>query len=185
MASVSDGELIRRALQEIVDSTLASPLAVSARETALKLLQWSLEPANHQEFFSFAKELISTLQKSAKELENAKRSLATRRERMWSGFHALRTTGTFKAMWEDFLERSIHAMACPTFYQHVVDLVFHAHIKARYPISQPAQTAEDDSLNYEERNALRYAAGYVPRALRKKLEQAEGGRVAGVGSTAG
>ena len=94
MASVSDGELIRRALQEIVDSTLASPLAVSARETALKLLQWSLEPANHQEFFSFAKELISTLQKSAKELENAKRSLATRRERTWSGFHALRTTVT-------------------------------------------------------------------------------------------
>ena len=79
--------------------------------------------------------------------------------------------GTFKAMWEDFLERSIHAMACPTFYQHVVDLVFHAHIKACYPISQPAQTAEDNSLNYEERNALRYAAGYVPRALLKKLER--------------
>ena len=55
MASVSDGELIRRALQEIVDSTLASPLAVSARETALKLLQWSLEPANHQEFFLLQK----------------------------------------------------------------------------------------------------------------------------------
>ena len=91
VASVSDEVLVRRALQEIVDSTLTSPLAVSARKNASELLQWSLDPANHQDFYSFAEDFISTLQKSSKELEDAKRSLAARRE-MWSGFHTLRTT---------------------------------------------------------------------------------------------
>ena len=100
VTSASDGFLIRRALQEILDSTLTSPLAVSARETASKLLQWSLDPANNQEFCLFSKELISTLQKSAKELEDTKRSLAARREKMWSGFHILRTNTSYSLPWK-------------------------------------------------------------------------------------
>ena len=61
-----DGELVSRALLQIVDSTLASPLAASARETATKLLKWSLDPSNQVEFRSFAKELVSALKKVQK-----------------------------------------------------------------------------------------------------------------------
>lgn len=61
-------------------------------------------------------------------------------------------------------------MACPTFHQRVVDLVFQAHIKAYYLIAQPTQTPENSLLNYEEWHVLRYVAGYVPRVLQKKLE---------------
>ena len=87
---------------------------------------------------------------------------------MWGAFHRLRTTPTFKAMWENFLEKSIETMACPSCYQHVVDLVFQSHIKLHYALTQPVQKAEESTLTYEERNALLYAAGYVPRVLRKK-----------------
>ena len=30
---------------------------------------------------------------------------------------------------------------------------------------------KDDSLSYEEKNALRYTAGYIPRALKKKIDR--------------
>ena len=47
-------------------------------------------------------------------------------------------------------------------------------LKQHCPIVQPTSTSgvtsqEELSLSYEEQNALRYAAGYIPRALTKKL----------------
>ena len=42
--------------------------------------------------------------------------------------------------------------------------------KLKYPISTNITIkTEEAALTYEERNGLRYAAGYMPRSLKKKL----------------
>lgn len=45
-----------------------------------------------------------------------------------------------------------------------------ALIKQHFPIEHAVQSGQPEvSLNNEEKNALRYTAGYVTRALRRKL----------------
>ncbi len=75
-----------------------------------------------------------------------------------------------KAGWTSFLSQSISVKACPIFYQYVTDIVFKM-IKKRYRIMPVQSGAEESSLTYEEIKALRYAAGYVPRAVGKKLRK--------------
>ena len=70
---------------------------------------------------------------------------------MWSKYHSLCTSEHFKQEWKYFLNKSVQSVLLPTFYQHLTDLIL-----------------VEVSLTYEEKNAL---AGYVPRALRKKLEK--------------
>ena len=47
--------------------------------------------------------------------------------------------------------------------------MFKAVLKSSFPIEQRAPIARERSLSYEEKNALQYAAGFVPLSLRKKL----------------
>ena len=43
-------------------------------------------------------------------------------------------------------------------------------ITLKYPLTnQETCVEESETLSYEELNGLRYAAGYVPRAIRKKV----------------
>lgn len=98
-------------------------------------------------------------------------SLKRRREQMWSSYHELRTSGSYIGKWRTFLKQSIHSEMSPIFCQYVGHYIFKQLIKLHNPISVPAQTARCSALTYEETNALRYAAGYVPRALRKKLSK--------------
>ena len=47
-------------------------------------------------------------------------------------------------------------------------------IRERFPTVQPPVTIQQESLTYEEKklkNAIYYAAGYIPRALHSKLER--------------
>ena len=45
--------------------------------------------------------------------------------------------------------------------------------KARFPISAPRTVENLESLSYIEKNALRYAAGYIPRSLYKKITKSK------------
>ena len=57
-------------------------------------------------------------------------------------------------------------------FQYVTTAIFKEVIKHQFPINAETGPAKDlPALTYEESNALRYAAGYVPRALRKRLEK--------------
>ena len=59
----------------------------------------------------------------------------------------------------------------PIFCQYVGYHVFQQLTKLQYPLTEPSEAAKTSrsALTYEEINALRYAAGYVPRILKKKL----------------
>ena len=65
--------------------------------------------------------------------------------------------------------------ATPIFYQSITDRLFQRRIEFHFPIpSSPQAIREDEAeestrtLTYEEENAIRYAAGYVLRAVKKK-----------------
>ena len=65
-----------------------------------------------------------------------------------------------------FLKISAAIRPCPIFYQYVTDQVFKDMMQK---LANRAYT--ETGLTYEEVNAVHYSAGYVPRALRKKLER--------------
>lgn len=56
----------------------------------------------------------------------------------------------------------------PSFYQFVGHDIFKQLIRIRHPIVIREHSAPP-ALTYHELNGLRYAAGYIPRMLRKKL----------------
>ena len=53
------------------------------------------------------------------------------------------------------------------------DSVFKELVKKHYPLLDQGAGREQpqQSLSYQEKNALRYTAGYIPRALREKVER--------------
>ena len=75
-------------------------------------------------------------------------------------------------MWED-LFHTCKIEGNVLFYQHAHDLVAEAIILSCYKI--PHTTASElhttVSLTYQENNALRFAAGCIPRALEKQLRK--------------
>ena len=89
---------------------------------------------------------------------------------MWRKYHSLRTSEAFLSEWKTFLLQA----GCPTissiFIQFVGHSMFKELVKTKYC---PNTTAEgsyvSDDLTHLEYNAIRYTAGYVPRALKKKV----------------
>ena len=63
---------------------------------------------------------------------------------------------------------TLHKVASPIFYQYITDDIFKKLVKQQYPL--PA-TSMDAPLDYQERNAVWYAAGYVVRHLHQHLER--------------
>ena len=90
---------------------------------------------------------------------------------MWHQYHQVRTAKSFREKWSDFVKLSTEQQASPAFYQYVTDVIFKELIRRHCPVeSCTTSTSRDTSLTNEEANAIRYAAGYTIRALRKKIE---------------
>lgn len=57
-------------------------------------------------------------------------------------------------------------------YQRVGDAILERVVKEKCPVSQSlCSTQQQPSITTQEMNTLRYAAGYIPRALQKKLKK--------------
>ena len=135
----------------------------------LYITRWLLQGENQPKLNSFAKQLTTDLKGcfvSSGKIEKH------RRERMWGKYHRLRTSDSFRLQWSTFLQESVSAQASwPTFYQYITDVIFKELIKQQFPIKEVADKGGDCPLAFEELNALTYAAGYIPRALRNKLNK--------------
>ena len=64
----------------------------------------------------------------------------------------------------------------PIFYQSLTDTLFQKRIEFYFPISCSSKqvddgVAEGHILTFEEENAIHYAAGYVLRAVKKKVSK--------------
>ena len=95
------------------------------------------------------------------------------KSKMWGTFHHTRTSARFTSLWDQLMALSLKKPASPIFYQYVTDVMFKDLVKGRFPtVDQVTHQVEDSpELEYEESNALRNAAGYVPHALRERLER--------------
>lgn len=146
---------------------LPTPSAERAYKSAEKLLDWSLEAEHRAAVTTFADVLIGSL----KGCFQAYRTVRVGREHMWERYYKLRSSEAFKARWAKLLRESIGTEACPIFYQFVTDAIMEELIKQHFPV-EVAQSEKDlPPLDYEETNALRFTAGYIIRALRKKIER--------------
>ena len=59
----------------------------------------------------------------------------------------------------------------PIFYRNVGNAVLEKIVKEKCPVSQGAGAEQQPSITTQELNALIYVAGYIPRALSKKLKK--------------
>ena len=91
---------------------------------------------------------------------------------MWHKHHQLRTLDAFQKLWENFLKTSQIITTVILFF--ITTYMFRELIKKQLPApSLPDSCNMQRCLTYEEKNALYYAAGYIPRALRKELEHSK------------
>ena len=144
---------------------IASAPARSAHETADCVYKWIQE--HQDQTTTFEKQLTESLNSCIKVRKSSQK---LNRGKMWSSYHSVRTSDSYISAWRAFLQKSGNSTFSPIFCQYVGDQVFKELIKLHCPLESSEATATAHSaLTYEEINAIRYAAGYVPRALKKKL----------------
>ena len=85
--------------------------------------------------------------------------------------NCVHTSEKYIALWRQFLQRAVGVSSCAIFYQHVGDFMIKELIKEHFPVCSSTRVDHEPVLNMYEANTLRYAAGYIPRALRKKLQK--------------
>ena len=143
---------------------LTSCRATRVLKTAKCLANWI--PNHHDEVAFFEKKLTASLSGCMQGTLSSKKG----RERMWSLYHSLRTSDDYTGEWCTFLQRSGATEMSSIFYQYVGDYMFKQLIKLHHPLHVSVVKGTDHStLTYEEKNGICYAAGYVPRSLKKKL----------------
>lgn len=148
--------------------SLPTPSAQSALHTANKLLEWI---HNHQlDLDQFQSELIQSLSSCFPERSYSKQSKT--RTLLWSKYHLLRTSDMYINKWKSFVLKCIEVIPSPVFYQYVGHFIFKNLVKERFvPRKNVLEPSGHDIITSEEMNAIRYAAGYVPRAVKKRLSR--------------
>ena len=146
---------------------LPTPLAEKALKSAERLLEWLSDAENKEAASIFASNFIGSL----KSCFSTYRKARSGREQMWECYYKLRSSERFVTRWAQFLQASVGTEACPIFYQFVTDSIMEVLIKEHFPLEVACSEQKLASLDYEEVNALRYTAGYVIRALRRKIER--------------
>ena len=156
--------------------TRESPIAIQVFAVANKLHQWMKDPRNEPVAKEFSTSIVSYLEKCIPPSDQFK-TVQTRRERMWSNYHTLRCSSKYILVWKIFLSNNLQATSHPIFCQCIGDKLFKSIIKSTFLLSTSSETAAAGKeaptiiISHQEANALRYAAGYVPRAIGKKLKK--------------
>ena len=160
--------IIEEALRELLRDGIprsSGSIATASRQAAEGLLEWISIDSNRDSLVIFTSEVVQALDRAFPE----QRLSQAAREKMWGAYHCIRTSPTFACLWREFLQRA-KIQVLPIFYQSLTDILFQRRIEFYFPISKHSDKgeAEDSVLTFEEENAIRYAAGYVLRAVRKK-----------------
>ena len=100
---------------------------------------------------------------------------------MWTKYHTLRTSDEFHQVWNSFIQINTQCTTSPMFNQYVGHHIFKGIIKATFmPLNKSNAMSSSDDLTYAETNAIRYAAGYVLRALKKRISRSENANKVGL-----
>ena len=144
-----------------------SPVAANLLSAAEKLEKWLVHPENRLSAEGFLSLLLSSLKACVPCNVTSTKS----REKIWSSYHQLRCSDVYISRWQCFLKRSLGEKGHPIFYQSIGNAILEKLLRERCSVSQSAGTDQQTSIMTQELNALRYAAGYIPRALLKKLKK--------------
>ena len=148
---------------------LPSQLASEALKAAKVLHSWCQDPSNKHDLDLFANTLHSMLLKS---LTVSAKQFQRRKEKMWGSYHVIRCSEEFLLLWKKFLSTA-SGEASPILYQNITDRVFRFMIKAAFLVgdARPSSALVPPPLTYKDLNAMRYAAGFVCRNVRKRIKQ--------------
>ena len=165
--NVDPVSIFKEVIQAIVDDPgfkIGSKEATNALTDANKLQKWCQEPkpSNYRLLNSFAGSLITELDGCIGLRSQVQR---INQEKMWESFHKLRTDEAFIKRWKQFLMASVGSESTPILYQNITDRLFRFIIQHKLSVDKCNEKTEvySPTLSYEEQNALRYAAGYIPR----------------------
>ena len=134
---------------------------------AEELDEWLKRPENQPSAEEFSSLLLSSVKACIPRDVTSTRL----REKMWTSYHQLRCSAGYISRWQGFLKRSLGVEGHPIFYQSVGNAILEKLVKEKCPVSESAGAEQQPSITTQELNALRYAAGYIPRALSKKLKK--------------
>jgi len=159
---------LKMAIEEVLHSfKVSSPLSKKAVDMANSILLWVRIPENIDVLNSFTIKLFTLLESTLQ--FKYKLKCNTMMERVWGRYHILRCSSQFKTLWCDLLQKVSDADPNPIFYQFVTDEIFRCMIKENLSIEKDDIQDDRQSLSYEETNSLRFVAGYILRALKKKI----------------
>ena len=159
------------AVQQVLDDKdfkIKSVVVTKAHDIAAKLLKWSIEKENKAILKIFSDELVAKLEEVFVGTVKPTGSIIDR-DKLWKRFFILRSSVDYRNKWEDFLQLiSGESSSSALFYQRITEIIFRSLIKSHFQISSEGTTIA--TINDHEKNALRYAAGYVCRHLKSKIE---------------
>ena len=130
-------------------------------------------------FDSFSERIVPYLQSRIHEVTKGLTCVSSKRTKIWSDFHQIRLdkTGLLHSEWKKLLD-SLNGngadLANDTLLQQSIYNEVYCMLVSEYFSLHTAYNKEDIAeptvLTEDELNAMRYACGYVPRALLKKYE---------------
>ncbi len=91
---------------------------------------------------------------------------------MWEKFYNLSSQDDFRKQWCDFIEAKSGCNSSPVFYMFITKTIFEQIIKFQFPIVSRGLSSRgvtQPSLDYYEKNALRYCGGYIVQSLVKQV----------------
>ena len=166
---LGDSSQLLKALHEVLeDETFQfnSRVAKEAREAAVLLLDWIRKAENQPVVTKFLQQMQSRFEESLQFLNPS----SINRDRLWQKFFILRSSKQFAATWKGFLSAA-QVTPTPTLYQQLTTLMFREQINKKVTTARESSEDTIHPLTDNERNALRYTAGYICRHLRKQLER--------------
>eukprot|EP00731_Ephydatia_muelleri_P004466 Em0002g642a len=152
-----------RALMEHDIKFLNTPTSQATNRIATSVCRWI--SANVSESNEVEITILSMLK------ECIPKDIRTKQSFMWSCYHTLRLSPRYISEWQKFFGL-IPDISVPKYWAMVFQYAGHFMLKemieSKCTVTDAASYISP-SLTYSEYNALRYAAGYVPCALRKKV----------------
>ena len=142
---------------------------MKVREATKNISQW--RQANSSSFEDLGQK-VATLLLLCFSNTNSKHSTSAKHKKMWKTFSKIRNSHEMKHAWEALISTCNIGPLDPLLPQYVQEHTIKEFIKVAFPTSEQKSTSQPSHsiLTVEEENALRYVAGYIPRALRHKLE---------------
>ena len=175
-------DLVRLAIQSAIEKTLSqSPRAMNMKRYGQDILiSTEIGPGpqsrKRESFDKFCIQLLSYLQGQIRSVASKYKLNKSKREKLWSLFHNLRTKGVLPSLWKEMLNKLDMKIDDPLLEQTVNQEVFEVCLREYFAESCTSNTAEvtDVELTANEMNVIRYVGGYVARSLLKRYEKKKG-----------